>query len=449
MPLQMTYFLFNLLLLPWYPAIALYTLWRRYGQKKSSASLKGQWGSVPREVINALHGADGSTPVIWIQAVSVGEQMAVRPIIRALKTKFPTAKIALSCTTDTGFSTAQSALKAGEADATFYFPLDLPFAVSRTLKAIRPDVFIAVETELWPNFLHLAHARGVLCVLANGRVSDNLLRRAVKTKWLWRWMISNLDVLLMRADFDAERMQQIAAAVGLPQAAKKIIVTGDVKLDGASELKNHAAWWQKWRAQLGIAENELLLIFGSTHPGEEEIAVRVFQKLRVEFPNLRLLIAPRHIERADEVLAIIALQDLSVIRRSAGKNGDESVILLDTIGELSEMYAAADVAFVGGSLVPRGGHNILEPILRGVPVVFGPHMANFRALADLVSSSLLGDCVDDDEQLAVQLKLCLRDKARREELPHRAAQILARHQGAPTRIAQHIAEELKSKSIQI
>ena len=385
--------------------------------------------------------------MFWIHAVSVGEQVAARPVARALKAQIPNCKIVISATTDTGFSTAQNyALKAGEADAVFYFPLDLPFAVSRVLKTIRPNVFIAVETELWPNFLHLARARGVLCVLANGRVSDNLLKRAIKTKWLWRWMISNLDALLMRADFDSNRMKEIARAVSAVNSENKILVTGDVKLDGARELSRRDEWRTKWREELKIAPEDLLLVFGSTHPGEEEIALRVFEKLRAKFPNLRLLLAPRHIERTSEVLALIQAQNISLSRRSEISNNESSVILLDTIGELSKIYAAADVAFVGGSLVPRGGHNVLEPILRGVPVVFGPHMANFRASAEMVENSLLGDKVESENQLETKLESWLRDDARRNELPQLAASTLAPHQGAPNRIAAHIAEQLKSKS---
>ena len=287
-------------------------------------------------------------------------------------------------------------------------------------------------------------------MLANGRVSDNLLKRAVKTKWLWRWMIFNLDAPLMRADFDANRLREIAREVGAVNAENKIVVTGDVKLDGSSDLSHREEWRKKWRNEIKVSEDELLLVFGSTHPGEEEIALRVFQKLRVEFSNLRVLIAPRHVERTAEVLALIQSQNLAALRRSANKidskNGRETVILLDTIGELSEIYAAADVAFVGGSLVPRGGHNVLEPILRGTPVVFGPYMANFRAAGELVSAALLGDSVDSEEQLEIKLASWLSDDTRRATLPDLVASTLASHQGAPNRIAAHIAEQLKFKS---
>lgn len=440
-----TFGLFNFLLLPLYPALALYTLWRRFIQKKSAASLRGQWGIVPREVTQALRAPAGSTPdkapvVIWLHAVSVGEQMAARPIARALKTKMPHCKVALSVTTDPGFQTAQAALAAGEADAVFYFPLDWPFAVSRALKAIRPDIFMAVETELWPNFLHLARGRGVLCFLVNGRVSDNLLQRATRTKWLWRWLLSNLNALLMRSDFDAQRMAQIARGVGVPEAQNKIVVPGDVKLDGAHALENSRSLRQQWRAMLGWSDDDLVIAFGSTHAGEEEMALRAFGRLRAEFPELKLLLAPRHMERVPQVQALLEAQKMPFVRRSEIHQPHQKIVLLDTVGELSEMYAASDVAFVGGSLVARGGHNVLEPLLRGVPVLFGPHMMNFRAHAELVVDSKLGDCVQDERELQEKIAAWLRDEDARRVLPIQAARALEPHQGALACIAEYIAE---------
>jgi 3-deoxy-D-manno-octulosonic-acid transferase len=446
---RLTFWLFNFLLLPFYPLLGIYTLWRRFAQKKSAASFAGQWGKVPRDIVEALHAQAGSTPnpqkIIWLHAVSVGEQMAARPIARALKTEMPDCKIALSATTDTGFQTAQAALKANEVDAIFYFPMDLPLAVSRAMSAIRPNVFLAVETELWPNFLHIARKRGVLCYLVNGRVSDNLFRRATKTKWLWRWMFSHLNGLLMRSEFDAKRMQKVARETQAPSAEKKIVVTGDVKLDGANALEASQALREKWRSELGFEPNDLVIVFGSTHPGEEESALRIYKGLRGEFPDLKLLLAPRHIERIGEVEMLIASQTFSCVRRSKIGVQNDDIIILDTVGELSEIYAAGDVAFVGGSLIPRGGHNVLEPVLRGVPVFFGPHMANFRAHAELVKTNELGDEVQSESELQTKIAGWLHDENRRRVLPKQAAQALAPHQGAPARIAKHVAKQLKLK----
>ncbi len=438
--------LFNLALLPFYPLLGAYTLWRRYGQKKSAASFAGQWGSVPREVREKLQTSGKDAPVIWLHAVSVGEQMAARPLAQALKSEIPSCRIGLSVTTDTGFQTAQSTVATGEVDAAFYFPLDLPFAVKRALRAVQPDVFLAVETELWPNFLHIAHAQGVRCYLVNGRVSDNLAKRAVKTRWLWRWMISNLDGLLMRGEFDAGRMREIAGKVGIPEAAFRIQTIGDVKLGSAQDEEESATLRARWRETLGVREDELLWVCGSTHPGEEEMVARVFQELATQFPKLKLLLAPRHIERVGEVESLLVGQNLTLRRRSAPGTGAERVILLDTVGELSQMYAAADVAFVGGSLILRGGHNVLEPVLHGVPVLFGPHMANFRAHAELIQTASLGEGVQDEAGLAKSLREWLEDGTRRAALPALARVALQPHQGAASRVAALIAKELKFKS---
>jgi 3-deoxy-D-manno-octulosonic-acid transferase len=437
--------LFNLALLPFYPLLGAYTLWRRYGQKKSPASFAGQWGSVPREVRDKLQQGGADSSVIWLHAVSVGEQMAARPLAQALKTEMPGCRIALSVTTDTGFQTAQSTLAAGDVDAIFYFPLDLPVAIKRSLRAVQPDVFMTVETELWPNFLHNARAQGVLCYLVNGRVSDNLAKRAVKTSWLWRWMVSNLNGMLMRGEYDAGRMREIVEKIGLPEAVSRIQTVGDVKLGGWQDDAANAALRTRWREILGVPQGELLWVCGSTHPGEEEMIGRAYKELAASFPHLKLLLAPRHIERVPEVEELLKGQGLTVRRRSGVQSGQQQVILLDTVGELSEIYAAGDVAFVGGSLIQRGGHNVLEPVLRGVPVLFGPYMANFRAHAELIEKASLGGGVPDEAGLVQQTRKWLEDDHRRMALPQQAQVALAEHQGAAARVAAVVAKELKSK----
>jgi len=443
------YWLYNLGLLPFYPLLFAYTLWRRFVQKKSAASFRGQWGKVPREVREALQPRNESTPVIWLHAVSVGEVMAARPIARALKKVLSPCRIVLSCTTDTGFETAQTAKKNGEVDATIYFPLDLPFPVARALNAIKPDAFLAVETELWPNFLHLANKRGIRCLLVNGRVSDNLLKSSSRLKWLWQWILSNLDAILMRGEMDAQRMRQLCETTRADAA--KVLVPGDVKLDEVSSSEEQKVLRAKWRNLLKIGDEELLLVCGSTHPArkdnqedEEKTLVSIYAELASNFP-LRLLVAPRHVERVGQARDWShGIYGPASLRSEIEDSDGTEIIVLDTVGELSEIYAAADVAFVGGSLVSRGGHNVLEPVLRGVPVLFGPHMQNFRAAADFVQKEKLGEQVSDESTLRERLEYWLGNAQERAAIPQRARRALQPHQGTARRIAQEVSKQLKS-----
>jgi len=435
---------YNALIAPLLPGVAAYTLWRRYGQKKSPQSFRGQWGSVPAEAINALH-ADSAlrTPhsaLIWLHAVSVGEQIAARAVLRALREAMPEARIALSVTTDTGMETARATQKLGLADAVFYFPLDAPWAIRRVLRAVRATVFLTMETELWPNILHLAKASGAQTFLVNGRVSDNLLKRAPLLGWIWRWMMLNLDGLLMRSEFDAKRIETLGAA------REKIHVTGDVKLDAdAPDAESQSATRERWREILKLGD-ALFWVAGSTHAGEESLVFQAYFSLQKEFPNLRLLIAPRHIERCGEVIEIARAQNLEIVRRTQIETAQASnpIILLDTVGELGEIYAAADVSFVGGSLIPRGGHNVLEPVLRGVPVAFGPHVQNFREAAALVQRAQIGKLVSDENELTQTLAAWLRDENERHEITIRARESLEVHRGAAMRVAEIIVQKLKS-----
>ena len=428
---------YNTLLLPLAPAATLYTLYRRHVQGRSAASLRGQQGYVPRAVINALQKTpQRSGPCIWLHAVSVGETMAARPVARALRDALPGCRIGISVTTDTGRQTAQAAVKAGEADAVFYFPLDLPTRVRRALNAVKPDIFITMETELWPNFLYLAHQRGVRTFLVNGRVSDNLLKTAPRLGWVWRWMMGNLDAALMRSDFDAARLRE------LPAAPSRVEVTGDVKLDSLPATATDGVERAHWRNQLGIAPDALLWVAGSTHPGEEEIILRVYRWLRERLPQLRLLLAPRHIDRVEEVLQVARGQKLRPVRRTQFKAeaSPDAVIVLDTVGELAQIYAAADVAFVGGSLIERGGHNLLEPVLRGVPVVYGPHIMNFREAAALAQAAGVGIMAQNEAALLTAIEHWLTDKTERAAIVEKARLALAPHHGAAARAAAVVAE---------
>ena len=418
--------LFNALLAPFVPGLWIYTLHRRHVKGKSAASYAGQWGQISPQMRD-FGRPDG--PKIWLHAVSVGETVAARPIARALKARLPDAKIVLSSTTDTGHQVALSAVEAGEADLAFYFPLDLTPVVTRVLNALRPDAIGFVETELWPNLLHLARRRGTKTFQLNGRVSDNLLKNAPKIGPLWKWMSGNVGQFQMRGEADAARLRSL----GVPD--EKIVVVGDVKLE-APPLAS-ADLRRKWRGELELGAEELF-IAGSTHAGEEAMILDNARAIE----ELRLAIAPRHIERAAEVAALIESRGFRVARRSRGESlADKSAVyLLDSVGELADFYAAGDVAFVGGSLIARGGHNVLEPILRGVPTLFGPHMMNFRAAARLVSAGDLGAQIEDASELKSAIARWLKPD---ESYATRVESALSAHRGAAARAAELVAQSLE------
>lgn len=458
-------FLARALVTPLAPALWLYTLYRRYALRKSAASVRGMWGHASpatRRVLNRKP----RQPIIWVHAVSVGEVMAARVVARALRQVLAErevdALLFLSLTTDTGMEAARAALQSGEVDAVGFYPIDAPTAVRRALNQVRPHVFVSLETELWPLFLAECRARGVRTVLANGRVSDRLLRDGARLRRLFAPMLQGFDALLMRSPFDATRMRELAGA------GAKIVAAGDVKLDAVQAGRSGIRESQRWRQVLGVAPGQLLWAAGSTHPGEEEAVARVYKSLRAEFPSLRLLLAPRHIERAGEVVALLRAAGLPAILRSqlgalevaastcdgSGAAAQDAVIVLDSVGELSQIYAACEVSFVGGSLVERGGHNILEPVLRGVPVAFGPHVANFRVAAILAEQGGLGRMVAGEDELRFTLSAWLSERdgsgrqAALEEFARRAEQALAPHRGASQRVAQAIVQAALGEKIE-
>lgn len=420
--------LFNALLIPFYPALGLYTLYRRFVQGKSPESLAGQWGRISPDMR-----AFGRlpNPKIWIHAVSVGETMAAKPILAALRAQIPGVKIALSSTTDAGRELAQTLLKNGEIDLSFGFPLDLPVAVVPVLNAIRPGAIGFVETELWPNLLSLAQSRRIPTFLLNGRVSDNLLKTAPRLGPLWKWMSGNVSQFLMRSGADAARLRQLGVG------EERIVVTGDVKLEAPSIEAAQSR--QMWRKRMGFT-TEKLLVAGSTHDGEERLVLDAYKELHRKLPDLRLALAPRHLDRVPVIANAIEEAGFRVSRRSSNEKLDEgSVYLLDTVGELADFYAAGDLAFVGGTLIPRGGHNLLEPIVRGVPVVFGESVDNFRAVAQLVLQNELG-AQTSVAQLAPTLESWL---GRGEgDFIARVETGLSPHRGAATRMAKAIAARL-------
>ncbi|HEY7869855.1 MAG TPA: 3-deoxy-D-manno-octulosonic acid transferase [Methylomirabilota bacterium] len=341
-------------------------------------------------------------PRCWIHAVSVGESAAAVPLVEGIRRRWPELGIVMSTTTPTGARIVRERLAGAAAHR--YFPVDLPGPVGRALDATRPRFFIAIETELWPNFLRALARRRVPAMIANGRISDRSFRRYRWVRGLMRRVLADVTIFAMQTEEDARRI------IGLGAPRERVVVTGNLKTDLRPEPAADAAGW---RRRLGLDAAARLWIAGSTHRGEEAVVLDVFARARARCPQLALLLAPRHPERADEVEEIIRGRGLTAVRRSrlSGDAPAGAVVILDTVGELAALYALAEVVFVGGSLVPIGGHNLLEPAMHGKPVLTGPYTSNFREGAELLQQGGGAFVVKDAPELERVLSRLLEDPA--------------------------------------
>jgi 3-deoxy-D-manno-octulosonic-acid transferase len=368
---------------------------------------------------------------LWVHAVSVGEVMAAVPLVQALHTRWPVADVVVSTVTATGERVARARLP--ESAATFTFPIDFPGAVRRTITRVDPACFIALETELWPNLLRALRRAGVPAILANGRISDRSYRRYRRVRGLFRRVLDDVTLFCMQSEEDARRI------ISLGARPERVIVTGNLKMEAPPGESGAAELWRRL-LHLGPAP---VVVAGSTHRGEEALVLDAFEAARPAAAGLRLVLAPRHPERLDEVEALVRARGLPVVRRSRVSSGSASaVILVDTMGELASLYAVADVIFVGGSLVPVGGHNVVEPALHAKAVVFGPHMTNFREAAALLIRADAALQVQDGPELAAALRRLLGDSAARVALGQAAWTAVRSHQGACVRTMAAIARVL-------
>ena len=312
---------------------------------------------------------EGGWPRVWLHGASAGDLQALAPMIGRFRERFPDARIVLSTITDTGHAMAEQRLRP-QVDGVVYAPWDLAGSTRRAVRALRPDLLVLEYAEIWPNLIHAARAAGTRVALTNGRFSPDRLRGYRTLFALFGNPLAELDLLLMREDEEAER----ALSLGAP--LDRVWVTGNTKFDGLA-APGPSAEDEALRTALGLPPDALVLMGGSTHEGEEEILLSVWQRLREAHPGLRLVLAPRYVDRAARVQALAQARGVEASRRSQGPPG-APVMVLDTIGELARAYRLATVVFVGGSFTPRGGQNILEPAAQGRPVLFGPRMENFR-----------------------------------------------------------------------
>ena len=356
---------------------------------------------------------------LWIHAVSVGEVLSLRTLIARVKKEHPDWNVYFSTLTNTGFRVAREKLQG--ADSIFLVPLDFAWVLRRFFRRINPDLFVLAESEFWPNLLRTAHRRCRAVLLINGRVSAGSFDRYRRLRLLSRRVLMNIDRFLVQTDKDGERL----GVIGLPR--DRIKVAGNLKAEISLPAFSPEDV-RTLRRGLGIPETRKIIVAGSTHRGEEEIVLRSFKRAAEGGGDMALLIAPRHPERAEEVEQTAAGLDLRVARRTRGAAGPWQVLIIDTIGELASFYAIADVAFVGGSLVPHGGQNLLEPAFYGKPVFFGPHMENFRQLAGEFIGQGAAGVVAGEAELARVMALAGGQELR--EMGQKAAAVLASLQGA-------------------
>ena len=360
-------------------------------------------------------------PCGWIHAVSVGEAIAAAPLLEGLRRRWPALPLVVSTVTEPGARVVRERF-AGLARHR-YLPLDFPGAARRVIASIRPAFFVGMETELWPNLLRALAAGGVPAMVANGRLSDRSFRRYRLVRGAMRRMLTDVTVFGMQSDEDARRM------IALGATPERVVVTGNLKHEAPPDPAGAA---DLWRRLAGLAQQQPVWIAGSTHRGEESAVLDAHAAARAVRPDLALVIAPRHPERVGEVISLVTARGFMAIRRSElpGRALDPAatVIVLDTVGELAQLYSIADVVFVGGSLAPFGGHNMLEPATRAKPVLFGPHTTNFRDAAALLLDSGGARLVHDSRELGEELLRLLSDpdlRARRGEAGHAA--VAARH----------------------
>ena len=412
------YFIYSLALAIW--AILSAPVWLVQGLRhgKYLGSLGQRLGKVPPHLRRNLQ------QVIWLHAVSVGEVLAVSGLVHELRNRLPNGRVLVSTTTDTGQQLARK--RFGEENV-FYFPLDFAFAIKPFLRVLQPELVILAETEFWPNFLRLAHKSSSRVAVVNARISDRSLPGYSRVRRWLRPVLSNIDLIAAQTEEDRRRLESIGAD------AKRIVVTGNLKFD--IPAPSPPTILASLRSALRPGSGGPVIVAGSTMEWEERLLLRAFELVLANYPRAVLILSPRHPERFDKVAELVHSLGLRLWRRSRWDLSEAiagGVFLLDSIGELAAIYSLASIAFVGGSMVPKGGHNILEPAQYGVPVLVGPHTENFRDIVNLFRAANAVRVVGPAE-LPLTILHLLENEAERQLLGQRALETLQSQRGATER----------------
>jgi 3-deoxy-D-manno-octulosonic-acid transferase len=393
-----------------------YWLYQMLRHGKYRSGFLERFGVVPSHLVTP-----SDRPTIWVHAVSVGEVLAVSRLVEEMRARWPAYRIVISTTTDTGQKLARTRF-GGE--SVFYFPIDLGFAIHSYLRSLRPRLVVIAETEFWPNFLRLSKRSGASVAIVNARLSDRSIRGYMRLRWWLKSVVGNVDLFLAQTYQDRSRLTEL----GAPES--RVEVTGNLKFE--LEPGSPPALVANLRESFQDINAGPILVCGSTVDDEEErMLLQAFQSILASHPRAVMILAPRHPERFAAVAALLESFGIKFFRRSlwSGEPVNGGVLLLDTIGELSAIYGLADIAFVGGSLVPKGGHNIIEPARHGVAIVVGNHTDNFRDIIWLFQTQDAVRIVGPAELPLVLMELISND-AERKALGRRAAETLRSQAGA-------------------
>lgn len=370
---------------------------------------------------------------IWVHALSVGEVISAIPVVKALKEKYPSIELVFTVKTLQGLEIARSELR-DEVDFLIPMPLDFWWSTRQIIKHINPIIFVLVETDIWPCLIYNIHKRGAKIILVNGRISSKTFLSYKRFSFIARRMLGLFDKCLMQSDLDRDRLLEIGISRDIVET------TGNIKYDRSwrpMDEKERLYWF----SELKISPEDRLWVAGSTHKGEEKVIFETFKKISRKYPGFRLLIAPRRIERSEEVLKIGSEMDLDISMRTNIHEGYQ-VLILNTLGELGRVYGLAEISFVGGSLVPTGGHNLLEPASFGCPVVFGPHTQNFVLMAQDLEEVGGGICVQENNLFDI-INGILWDSDRSKHMGVKAREFVEMNKGALNRVMDFIGRYIK------
>ena len=427
------YFLYTLLVLVFFAVASPYFVYEAIRYRKYIGSLPQRLGFLP---VAFSIDVDES---IWVHAVSVGEVLTARALVADLKERYPRLRLFLSTTTMAGQQVARRSLPG--VDGVFYFPFDLGFIIERTMRVVRPRLFIMMETEIWPGVLRACRQHGVGTLVVNGRISARSYPRYRLIRPVFRHVLANIDRFCVQSEETARRLADLGADPA------RVTVTGSLKFDSL-QPPGAAPYDQPSHRVLRffrMPPGRPVIVAGSTLRGEEAAVLRAFHRLRAAVGDPLLILAPRHPERFGEVERLARDEGFMTVRRTELVVDSEpraEVVVLDTIGELAQLYRVATVVFVGGSLVNAGGHNILEPAVFGKPIVIGPHMQNFREIGETFLANGAAVQVRSEAELADTLRALLTDAGRRASLGAAASAVVEANRGAKAKTLDVIAELL-------